>query len=312
MMIYKNIIFVFLFSFILIFPATVFSQTNQNDIPDWVRNTAYWWSQGDISDSEYKNAMKFLIENGIISISSQNQNIVDMGDFYTTYDEPNDPYYDEIMFWAMDNEELMVNLSGINAIKLPHDVEIKFMQCNEANAFYSSEERQIQLCYEFIDMMRNIQSEYYDSEEEIRHAVQDSIYETILHELGHGLVDMYNIPITGKEEDAVDQLSTIILLQEGQQGIDALYAVANWYDYFGQQITGIEQLPFHDEHSFEMQRFYSILCFVYGSDPERNYELIDFVPLETEQEIQRWSWLCVEEHEKISNSWNTFLDPLWN
>ena len=308
---YKIAFFIFFVSFILIFPTTAYSQA----IPDWVRTVAYYWSQGTISDTEYKNAMKFLIENGIMTISNNqfgNQVIVDNGDFYVEYYEPDDQYYNQIMFWAMDNEEWLINLSGINGIKLPYDVEIAFDQCDTSNAFYDSEYRQIVLCYELIDEIIRIQSEYYNSEEEIRFAVQDTVYEILLHELGHGLIDIYNIPITGKEEDAVDQLATIILLSEGQQGINALYAAANWYDFWGKQVTSVDDLPFYDEHSFDMQRFYSILCFVYGSDPEINYELVSFVPFYYEGESERWSWLCIEEYEKISNSWNYFLEPLWN
>ena len=75
MRVYKNLFFIFLFLFILTFPTTVFAQTTQNNIPDWVRTTAYWWSQGEISDSEYKNAMKFLIKLNMIIPSKAKRRI---------------------------------------------------------------------------------------------------------------------------------------------------------------------------------------------------------------------------------------------
>ena len=163
---------------------------------------------------------------------------------------------------------------------------------------------------EFIHEKDRLHHARKEHEEDIRIAVQDSMYEALLHELGHALIDMYNIPITGKEEDAVDQLSTIILLTEGQQGVKALYATANWYDYWGSQVTDVGQLPYHDEHSFDKQRFYSILCFVYGSDPETNYDLVNYLPADSD--VDRWASLCIWEYDKISNNWNYFLDPLWN
>ena len=40
-----------------------------NDIPDWIRNNAHWWSQDLISDTEFVNSLKFLIQEGIIIIN---------------------------------------------------------------------------------------------------------------------------------------------------------------------------------------------------------------------------------------------------
>ncbi len=37
-------------------------------IPKWVKNTARSWSQGDIQDSEFTNAIQYLISNGIMHI----------------------------------------------------------------------------------------------------------------------------------------------------------------------------------------------------------------------------------------------------
>ena len=40
-----------------------------NEIPDWVRNNAYWWSQDLISEDEFVNSLKFLLQEGIIEIN---------------------------------------------------------------------------------------------------------------------------------------------------------------------------------------------------------------------------------------------------
>lgn len=37
-------------------------------IPDWVRNNAGWWAEGQIGDSDFVAGIQYLIENGIISI----------------------------------------------------------------------------------------------------------------------------------------------------------------------------------------------------------------------------------------------------
>jgi len=40
-----------------------------NSIPNWIRNVTKWWSEGQTSDSEFLNAMQYLIDNGIIHAS---------------------------------------------------------------------------------------------------------------------------------------------------------------------------------------------------------------------------------------------------
>ena len=37
-------------------------------IPDWVKNNAGWWAEGLLSDEEFINAIKFLIEEETIMI----------------------------------------------------------------------------------------------------------------------------------------------------------------------------------------------------------------------------------------------------
>ncbi len=39
-------------------------------VPEWVKNNALWYSQGDISESEFFNAIKFLIDTGVIVLDT--------------------------------------------------------------------------------------------------------------------------------------------------------------------------------------------------------------------------------------------------
>ena len=40
-------------------------------VPDWVKNTAGWWATDAISETEFVNAIDYLIKVGIISISKE-------------------------------------------------------------------------------------------------------------------------------------------------------------------------------------------------------------------------------------------------
>ncbi len=43
-------------------------KNNNVSIPKWVKNTAKLWSQGDLQDSEFTNAIQYLISNGIMHV----------------------------------------------------------------------------------------------------------------------------------------------------------------------------------------------------------------------------------------------------
>lgn len=44
-----------------------------SSIPSWVKNTALWWGQGQIGDGDFIKAIQWMIDNGLIHISSQAQ-----------------------------------------------------------------------------------------------------------------------------------------------------------------------------------------------------------------------------------------------
>ncbi len=40
----------------------------------------------------------------------------------------------------------------------------------------------------------------------------------LLHETGHALIDLYQLPAAGREEEAADQIATLVLLGSGKEG----------------------------------------------------------------------------------------------
>ena len=45
-----------------------FSNAEEENIPDWIQNVASFWSNGDVSDIEFVNAMEFLVDQGIMDL----------------------------------------------------------------------------------------------------------------------------------------------------------------------------------------------------------------------------------------------------
>ena len=47
------------------------SDNNNAEIPKWIKNNADWWSKEMISDNDFLKGIEFLVENGILSVSTQ-------------------------------------------------------------------------------------------------------------------------------------------------------------------------------------------------------------------------------------------------
>lgn len=62
----KTIIPVLVFSILLISFSVNFASAQS--VPEWVKNTALWYGEGGISEGEFLNMIKFLIENKVIVV----------------------------------------------------------------------------------------------------------------------------------------------------------------------------------------------------------------------------------------------------
>ncbi len=57
---------------LLFFLNFAFAQEQTTErVPDWVKTTAKWYSEGKVSEKEFLNAIKFLVENKIIKLDNQ-------------------------------------------------------------------------------------------------------------------------------------------------------------------------------------------------------------------------------------------------
>lgn len=133
----------------------------------------------------------------------------------------------------------------------------------------------------------------------------DTLMHTLLHEAGHALVSDNGIPILGKEEDAVDNLATIIMIQYLEDGSAAALNAADMFDYESED--GGEYYDYGEyagEHSFDLQRYFSTLCLVYGSDPKVNANLLDEVE---EDYLPEQKEMCEETYLQLDYNWHQYL-----
>jgi hypothetical protein len=111
------------------------------------------------------------------------------------------------------------------------------------------------------------------------------------------------MPITGKEEDAVDQLSNIVLIEKSEEGEQMALDGAVSFKLYA-DLTKNEKKIYWDEHSLDEQRFYDTICLIYGHNPEKYAYLVKDGTLPEARAA-----LCQKDYPKMAKSWHQLLSP---
>lgn len=196
-----------------------------------------------------------------------------------------------------------------DSLVLPEDVRLIGAQCDEANAFWSSEDRTVTICYEDADLSLTTFEQAADPDPLA--ATIGAERATFYHELGHATLDLYDLPFTGREEDVADQLAAVLLLEPDDSGVSnpddvrAAVAYARMFEANSQQDGGAaEDFPFWDVHEYDLARMYNFQCWIYGADPQGNAFIVDegLVPEDRADS-------CEGEYDRMSRAWWDMLDP---
>ncbi|MCB9992663.1 MAG: hypothetical protein H6873_03280 [Hyphomicrobiaceae bacterium] len=137
---------------------------------------------------------------------------------------------------------------------------------------------------------------------EARQFVVDNALYITMHEAGHMLISELGLPVLGKEEDAVDNLASVIMLESDTDEFDQaiMDAAGGWFlMQNGQDITDSDLM---DEHSLNDQRAYTIVCMATGAAPDYFAEFADEIEFPAERRDR-----CADEYQQAADSWEAVL-----
>lgn len=142
-----------------------------------------------------------------------------------------------------------------DSLLLPVDIDVTFADCGTANAFFAPANfnfptPEIVICHE----LTNLLSDFYNTEEQAFLATAF----VLMHELGHALTNVLQLPVLGIEESYVDGIAAVFL---GESGLAEGSVLAGWF--FGSQ----GDTPFFDSHRAGPQRLGDLACWGVGADP---------------------------------------------
>jgi hypothetical protein len=126
----------------------------------------------------------------------------------------------------------------------------------------------------------------------------------LLHEFGHALIDLYGLPVLGKEEDAADSVATVFLTTTVENGAEYAFDAARFFNTLSQRQRRLAPSAYWDEHSLDKQRAYAIVCWIAGAS-EEDFTTVTKLGILSAERLQR----CPSEYQQKVRSWETLLKP---
>ena len=204
---------------------------------------------------------------------------------------------------ADEEKSLEEAAAALNKVfSLPHDIFIGFDACDEPNAFYDPEKKEVTVCHELVEQLYEAFRADDKTDDELDEVVANATTFVLFHEIGHALIDAYELPVTGREEDAVDQLSVLVLADGSEEGDQTVLDAAR--SFAAETEAELDELAFADEHSFDRQRFYNIICLLYGQNRQKFASLVEEGTL-PEARAER----CADEYARADKAWDALLAP---
>jgi hypothetical protein len=200
----------------------------------------------------------------------------------------------------------------LSPLRLPHKLLLLARECGFVNAQYTIGTQyaplwwRIDICYEIIEGLEHMGPKAGEpSAFTYEEAVVGALAGIMLHEAGHAVFDMLNVPVIGREEDAADQMAAFLALQFSK---DVARMVIRGLAYQWKSFPDpTEFRQFADEHGTASQRFYNTLCLAYGGDPQTFGELVE------------QGWLppgraanCASEYQQVKDAFATTVLPFIN
>jgi hypothetical protein len=194
----------------------------------------------------------------------------------------------------------------LGVIRLPRPLAVKLASCDgESNAWFDGD--QITVCYEYVaDIYKNAAEGDFPIGISRLDTIIGPLLDVFLHEAGHAVFNYLKVPIFGREEDAADQFSTIIMLQYDKERARRLI-LGSAYQYkmaVKEPKLALNVTKFADEHGLPAQRFFNVLCVAYGFDPKLFADVVDRKYLPEDRAAG-----CEDEYRQVERAFRTLISP---
>ena len=182
--------------------------------------------------------------------------------------------------------------------RLPTDVTVTLASCGRIDAFYSPAQQRIHLCDELLAYFARA----FAPPEDSAAALRDATLFTFLHVVGHALIQVLDLPVTGPEEEAADEVGAVFLVAGEAEDEQAVLAGSRVLFQHSRVLEPAQTVPFWALHPWTTQRYVRLRCLLYGSNPTRHAVLLEDGGLSAALAQQ-----CPEAWRRQKQHWHTLL-----
>jgi Putative metallopeptidase len=226
------------------------------------------------------------------------------------YKEPTNPLHRPIYDRLKHRAVLEQYREFMSPLRFRRSLTVALQGCNGViNAFHQS--GKITYCYEFLaETHRQVAATNVLPGFRREDAIVAGFVSTLLHETGHAIFYLFDVPIFGREEDAADAIAAYVALQFGPTTARRILT-GTAFVWRAAELTRHQNgnrrfEDYADEHGTDAQRFFNTLCIATGSDiVNRSNVFSDFVPLLPERRRSQ----CGKEYLHVKNSFARFVLP---
>jgi hypothetical protein len=193
------------------------------------------------------------------------------------YEPPTNPAHQPLYAFVKDHRVLEKLQEVFSPFQFPIELTMVTKGCDgRVNAWYTRPA--LTICYEYLDHIRkNLPPEPTAAGVTRTDAEIGQFFYAVAHEMGHAVVDEFDVPVLGHQEDAADQFATYVMLQLGKGDARRLIggAAYSFKIYLKSPTVSAPLKDFSDVHGAPQQRFFNLLCLAYGADSELFADVVD-------------------------------------
>src|SRR2546426_3917276 len=182
--------------------------------------------------------------------------------------------------------------------RLPTDVTVTLASCGRIDAFHSPAQQRLYLCDELLTYFAQV----FAPPEDSTAAVRDATLFTFFHVVGHALIQVLDLPVTGPDEEAADEVGAVFLVVGEAEDEQAVLAGSRVLFQRSRVLEPAQMVPFWALHPWTTQRYDRLRCLLYGSNPTRHAAFLEDGGLSAALAQQ-----CPETRQRQQQRWHTLL-----
>ena len=185
------------------------------------------------------------------------------------YVEPANPDFAPL-YEGLKRRKVLEELQAFLApLLLPKRLTIEVAQCDAPNRLYAPG-GPVTICYEYVARLRALAEKIpadgaTDSGVTRDDAIIGAFVQATLQRTASAIIDIFDLPVWGREEDAADKLAAFLMLQFGPDAAARLIKGAEFF--FNASEHAWNGADFAEIESPEAQRYYNYVCIAVGADP---------------------------------------------